>query len=99
MESVENKFGAVQFLIKTENTQKKVFFESIEDKRPRYTSGFPLCATICRAIWACRVAMHHIEQSLRGVENMEFWKVREHQEPRASGEAGMTGFLNLSFAI
>lgn len=49
----------------------KSFWECWKEQTPQYTSGFLLCATICRAIWACHVAVHHIEQqSLHGGGNM-----------------------------
>lgn len=81
VESAENKFGSVHFFKKS----WKVFCEYWKKKYISwYTSGFLLlCASICRAIWACHVAVNHIEQqSLRGVEKMGVLEHQEHLQAR-----------------
>lgn len=61
MESRGNKFGTVQFFGKFGKYTKKLFLRVYCIRQPS-SIHIPLCATICRVIWACHVAIHHIEQ-------------------------------------
>ena len=80
-----NKNVLFSFVHVEKNALKMLFFRVQKTNCLDYTSGFPLCATICR-VQCCHVAKHHVEV-------LELWK---HKVPTLFGqdEVSMTGIWN-----